>query len=61
MKQLLFLCGEQFTAADVLVAAMLFWQLKMGEVQSHPAIERYLQSVSQRPSYQKFAEFFSNA
>jgi glutathione S-transferase len=56
-----FLCGEQFTAADVLVAAMLFWQLKMGEVQSHPAIERYLQSVSQRPSYQKFAEFFSNA
>jgi hypothetical protein len=36
---------------------MLFWQLKMGEVQSHPAIERYLQNVSQRPSYQKFAEF----
>lgn len=56
-----YLCGQQFTAADVLVAAMLFWQLKMGEVQSHPAIERYLQSVSQRPSYQKFAEFFSNA
>lgn len=56
-----YLCGEQFTAADVLVAAMLFWQLKMGEVQSHPAIERYLENVSQRPSYAKFAEFFSHA
>ena len=56
-----FLCGQQFTAADVLLAAMLSWQLKMGEVQNHPAIGRYLENVSQRPSYQKFADFFSNA
>ena len=56
-----YLCGQQFTAADVLVAAMLFWQLKMGEFQTHPAIERYLENVSQRPGYKKFADFFSNA
>ena len=56
-----YLCGQQFTAADVLVAAMLFWQLKMGEFQTHPAIECYLESVSQRPGYKKFADFFSNA
>ncbi|ENU22524.1 hypothetical protein F993_02978 [Acinetobacter proteolyticus] len=57
----LYLCGKQFTAADVTVAAMLFWQLKMGEIESHPAIEHYLENIKQRPSYQKFAEFFSNA
>ena len=56
-----YLCGQQFTAADVLVAAMLFWQLKMGEFQTHPAIERYLENMSQRPGYKKFADFFSNA
>jgi glutathione S-transferase len=56
-----YLCGQQFTTADVLVAAMLFWQLKMGGFQAHPAIERYLDNIKQRPSYQKFAEFFSNA
>ncbi|MHA3983205.1 glutathione S-transferase family protein [Acinetobacter venetianus] len=56
-----YLCGEQFTAADVSVAAMLFWQLKMNEVQSHPAIERYLENISKRPGFQKFAAVFSNA
>lgn len=55
-----YLCGEQFTAADVLVAAMLFWQLKMGEIESHPAIERYLENISKRSSYEQFAAFFSN-
>ncbi|ENW97089.1 glutathione S-transferase family protein [Acinetobacter sp. 2JN-4] len=55
-----YLCGAQFTAADVMVAAMLFWQLKMNEIEPHPAIERYLENVSQRPSYQQFAAFFSN-
>lgn len=56
-----YLCGEQFTAADVSVAAMLFWQLKTNEVQSHPAIERYLENISKRPGFQKFAAVFSNA
>ena len=56
-----YLCGQQFTAADVTVAAMLFWRLKMGGFQAHPAIECYLDNIKQRPSYQKFADFFSNA
>ncbi|MGJ8758615.1 glutathione S-transferase family protein [Acinetobacter sp. HC8-3S] len=55
-----YLCGEQFTAADVSVAAMLFWQLKMNEVQSHPAIEHYLENISKRSGFQKFAAVFSN-
>ena len=33
-----YVCGEQFTAADVSVGAMLLWQLKMNAIESHPAI-----------------------
>ncbi|KAF1012699.1 MAG: Glutathione S-transferase GST-6.0 [Acinetobacter bereziniae] len=40
-----YLCGEQFTAADVFVGSMLFWQLKMAQIESHPAIEKYLDAV----------------
>ncbi|WP_336033877.1 glutathione S-transferase family protein [Acinetobacter bereziniae] len=43
-----YLCGEQFTAADVFVGSMLFWQLKMAEIESHPAIEKYLDAVKSR-------------
>lgn len=43
-----YLCGEQFTAADVFVASMLFWQLKMAQIESHPAIEKYLDVVKSR-------------
>lgn len=43
-----YLCGEQFTAADVFVGSMLFWQLKMAQIESHPAIEKYLDVVKSR-------------
>lgn len=43
-----YLCGEQFTAADVFVASMLFWQLKMAQIESHPEIEKYLDAVKSR-------------
>lgn len=43
-----YLCGEQFTVADVFVGSMLFWQLKMAEIESHPAIEKYLNSIKNR-------------
>lgn len=43
-----YLCGEQFTAADVFVGSMLFWQLKMAQIESHPAIEKYLDAVKSR-------------
>ncbi|WP_336943551.1 glutathione S-transferase family protein [Acinetobacter modestus] len=54
-----YLCGQEFTTADVMVAAMLFWQLKIGQIQTHPVIEQYLENVKQRESYQKFVAFFS--
>ena len=54
-----YLCGQQFTTVDVMVAALLFWQLKIGQIQTHPVIEQYLENVKQRESYQKFIAFFS--
>ena len=56
-----FLCGSQFTTADILVAASLFWQLKIGTLQSHPSIMRYLDSVKQRASYPKFLALMGEA
>ncbi|MFW1836834.1 glutathione S-transferase family protein, partial [Acinetobacter baumannii] len=40
--------GEQFTAADVSVGAMLLWKLKMKTIESHPAITRYVVTIKQR-------------
>ncbi|SSS21355.1 glutathione S-transferase [Acinetobacter baumannii] len=43
-----YLCGEQFTVADVSVGAMLLWQLKMNTIESHPTITRYVETIKQR-------------
>ncbi|MCX5468306.1 glutathione S-transferase family protein [Acinetobacter nematophilus] len=43
-----YLCGEQFTVADVFVGSMLFWQLKMALIESHPVIEQYIDTVKNR-------------
>ena len=53
-----YLCGAQFTAADIFVGAMLMWQLKMNYLQSHPAIERYVTAIQQRESFQKNPTLF---
>lgn len=34
-----YLCGQQFTTVDMMVAALLFWQLKIGQIQIHPVVE----------------------
>lgn len=48
-----YLCGEQFTAADISVGTMIIWQLQMGTLQAHPAIDRYVAALKQRESLQK--------
>lgn len=53
-----YLCGEQFTVADISLGAMLMWQLKMGYLKSHPAIERYVEAIQQRESFQKNPALF---
>lgn len=54
-----YVCGSQFTTADVCLGAMLIWQLKMKLVQSHPAITRYIENLMQRPSLQQHVAHFS--
>lgn len=55
-----YLCGEQFTAADVFVGSMLFWQLKMAEIESHPAIGKYLNSIKNRKNLRNNQALFSD-
>ena len=55
-----YLCGEQFTVADVFVGSMLFWQLKMAEIESHPAIEKYLNSIKSRKNLRNNQTLFSD-
>lgn len=55
-----YLCGEQFTVADVFVGSMLFWQLKMAEIESHPAIEKYLNSIKSRKNLRNNQALFSD-
>lgn len=53
-----YLCGEQFTVADISVGAMIMWQLKMDKLQPHPAIDRYVAALQQRESLQKHQASF---
>lgn len=55
-----YLCGEQFTVADVFVGSMLFWQLKMAELESHPAIGKYLNSIKSRKNLRNNQALFSD-
>ncbi|CAM9143497.1 glutathione S-transferase family protein [Acinetobacter bereziniae] len=55
-----YLCGEQFTAADVFVGSMLFWQLKMAQIESHPAIEKYLDAVKSRKNLKNPQSLFAD-
>ena len=47
-----YLCGEQFTAADVFVGSHLMYMLSFQRLEPHPVILRYTDSLKQRPSFQ---------
>ena len=46
-----YLCGEQFTAADLYLAAALGWGMYTGCIEKRPAFERYIQPIMQREAY----------
>lgn len=52
-----YLCGTQFTVADVCLGAMLMWLLNLGEILTHPIIERYVTTLQQREVLQKSGLF----
>jgi len=54
-----YLCGSQFTAADISLGAMIMWQLKMNLLKPHPAIERYVLAIQQRESLKNNPALFA--
>lgn len=45
-----YLCGEQFTAADVIAASNLFWQLEQKALEPRPVFTEYVQRLQARPA-----------
>lgn len=47
------ICGDQFTAADVYVGAQVDWGLAFGTIAARPAFEAYAARLRERPAYQR--------
>lgn len=50
------ICGSQFTAADVYVGSQVDWGLTFGTIASRPAFEAYAARLRTRPAYQRQKE-----
>ncbi|UZW53880.1 glutathione S-transferase [Sphingobium sp. JS3065] len=50
------ICGEQFTAADVYVGAQIDWGLSFGTIPSRPTFESYAARLRERPAYRRQKE-----
>lgn len=48
-----FVCGEQFTAADVYVGSSVSWGLMFGTIEKRPVFEAYVQRTQARPAAQR--------
>jgi glutathione S-transferase len=48
-----FICGEQFTAADVYVGASIGWGTQFGIIPKRDAFQAYLARITDRPAYQR--------
>lgn len=51
-----FICGDQFTAADVYVGSQVGWGLQFGSIPASPELEAYSQRVYARPAFKRAAE-----
>ena len=49
------ICGEVFSAADVVVGSALGWGLLFGTIEKRPAFEAYVARLQQRPAFQRAA------
>jgi len=47
------LCGEQFTAADVYTGSGLLWGMQFGTLEKRPAFAAYAQRLQARPAAQR--------
>jgi glutathione S-transferase len=51
-----YLCGEQFTAADVYFGAQVNWGLQFGSIEKRPAFEAYSARLTKRAAYIRATE-----
>ena len=45
-----YICGDQFTAADVYVGSQIGWGMMFGSIEKRPAFERYWERIGSRPA-----------
>ncbi|MGH8560174.1 MAG: glutathione S-transferase family protein [Methylococcales bacterium] len=48
-----YICGEQFTAADVYIGSQLGWGMMFGTIEKRPLFEAYVERLHARPAAQK--------
>jgi glutathione S-transferase len=48
-----YICGDQFTAADVTVGSLLDFSMQVGMFENSPTIEPYIAHLKARPAYQR--------
>jgi glutathione S-transferase len=53
MGQRDYVCGERFTAADVVVGSHIMWGLQFGSIPHRPAFDAYEGRLSTREAYQR--------
>ncbi len=46
-----YVCGDQFTAADVALGSQLGWGMMFGTIDKRPAFDAYVERVCSRPAY----------
>ena len=51
-----YICGDQFTAADVYVGSQIGWGMMFGTMGKRPAFEEYFARISSRPAAVRAAE-----
>ncbi len=52
-----FVCGAQFSAADVVVGSSIAWGMMFGTIDKRPSFEAYVQRCGARPAYQRALQF----
>jgi glutathione S-transferase len=50
-----YLCGDQFTAADVYVGASIAWGMQFGSIERRPAFTDYVARITGRSAYERAA------
>jgi glutathione S-transferase len=51
-----YICGDQFTAADVYVGSQIGWGLMFGSIEKRPAFTEYVARLQARPAAKRANE-----